>query len=285
MKNLKPLLVLGISASMLCSNVATFSYVSYATTASDKDYSISSAYWDSNDIKAVAYWDEPADKTSFKVRLFKGKKAIGNLVTVSKTTYDFTSLIAKNGTGSYRFEVYPTRGSKTNHKVTSDNLVVDSEYLKALKNTSNKISDKNDSQNLANSGPGVSKSNTNPSVPVGPGNAAKPASSLIQNATYGWNLYNNAWAYKKADSSFAKNEWQMIGNKWYHFGADEFMNKGWLQLGEQWYYLDDNNGDMLTGWKEVSGKWYYLNIPNGELLMNTITPDNYRVDASGAWIR
>ncbi len=286
MKKLKTLLVLGVSACMLASNASTFVNTAYASSASDKDYTIASAYWDSNDIKAIAYWDEAADKTSYKVRLYKGQKALGNWVSASKATYDFTSLIVKNGTGTYRFEVYPTKGNRTSDKVVSDNLSVDSEYMKELKKTAAKITDKNDSENLSSGGPGVAKSTANSTTPSGPGvsGSGQAASSLISNSTFGWNLYNNFWAYKKADTSFAKNEWQLIGEKWYYFGADEFMTTGWLQSGNQWYYLDDTNGDMITGWKQTGGKWYYLNSPNGELLVNTLTPDNYRVDASGAWI-
>ena len=40
---------------------------------------------------------------------------------------------------------------------------------------------------------------------------------------------------------------------------------------------------MVTGWKLVSGKWYYLRSWGG-MLSDGITPDGYRVDASGVWI-
>lgn len=286
MKKLKTLLVLGLSACMLASNASLYVHTAYATSTSDKDYTIGSAYWDSNDTKAIAFWDEANDKTSYKVRLYKGTKAIGNLATTSKATYDFTSLIVKNGTGSYRFEVYPTRGSKAAHNVKSDTLSVDSEYMSEMKKTVAKSTDKADASSNSTGGPGVAKSNTvtpQTSTTQTPGTQNIMASAVIVNATSGWNNYNNMWAFKKSDNAFAKSEWQQIGDKWYFFGANEFMNTGWLQSGDKWYYLDDVNGDMLTGWKQSDGKWYYLGS-DGAMLLDTITPDNFRVDASGVWI-
>lgn len=48
-----------------------------------------------------------------------------------------------------------------------------------------------------------------------------------------------------------------------------------------WYYYDEA-GTMCTGWIEVGGKHYYL-YEDGHCAMNEITPDGFRVDASGAW--
>ena len=39
---------------------------------------------------------------------------------------------------------------------------------------------------------------------------------------------------------------------------------------------------MKTGWIQSGNKWYYLNS-SGAMLVNTITPDGYRVDANGVW--
>lgn len=48
-----------------------------------------------------------------------------------------------------------------------------------------------------------------------------------------------------------------------------------------WKYLDDN-GTYVTGWIKDNGHDYYLD-ENGNMLADTITPDGYYVDASGAW--
>jgi len=45
------------------------------------------------------------------------------------------------------------------------------------------------------------------------------------------------------------------------------------------------DGDMNTGWVlDNDGKWYYLG-ENGAMMTNGVTPDGYRVDADGKWIR
>ena len=43
---------------------------------------------------------------------------------------------------------------------------------------------------------------------------------------------------------------------------------------------------MRTGWIQAGdGKYYYCDLTNGNMLTNTWTPDNYYVDASGAWVQ
>ena len=46
---------------------------------------------------------------------------------------------------------------------------------------------------------------------------------------------------------------------------------------------------MMTGWQFVDGQWYYLSPqvggPLGACAVDTVTPDGYRVDANGAWVR
>lgn len=61
------------------------------------------------------------------------------------------------------------------------------------------------------------------------------------------------------------------------------MAVGWVKDGQNWYYTG-TDGVMLTGWIETEGKWYYLDH-DGHMLSSTTTPDNYRVDESGAWIQ
>ena len=48
-----------------------------------------------------------------------------------------------------------------------------------------------------------------------------------------------------------------------------------------WSYLNAD-GYAVTGWFEIGDQWYFLD-ENGSLLTNTVTPDGYRVDGSGAW--
>ena len=42
---------------------------------------------------------------------------------------------------------------------------------------------------------------------------------------------------------------------------------------------------MVTGWKEINNLWYYFDNTNGNMLVDTVTPDNYTVNANGVWVR
>ena len=107
-------------------------------------------------------------------------------------------------------------------------------------------------------------------------------------------------------------KWQYIGGRWYYFDPEgsHCALTGWLSDNGKWYYLDPNtaqmvtgwlfvreetgsswyflsaSGEMLTGWIQDSpgGKWYYLDEKTGRMWSSAVTPDGYRVDASGAWI-
>lgn len=104
--------------------------------------------------------------------------------------------------------------------------------------------------------------------------------------------------------------------KWYylHRNSDGMlgtMMEGWHYDDQdgKWYYLKPGSGEMLTGWQEIGGKWYYLSPdpvavtwdynsetggwtyngtaarPFGSMYSNEITPDGYRVDDTGAWVK
>ena len=63
------------------------------------------------------------------------------------------------------------------------------------------------------------------------------------------------------------------------------MNYSWQKnKAGQWFYSADGRTWYSNGWKQIGGKFYYF-YPNGVLAVNTTTPDGYRVDASGVWIR
>ena len=49
-----------------------------------------------------------------------------------------------------------------------------------------------------------------------------------------------------------------------------------------WSYLNAD-GYAATGWFEIGDQWYF-SYENGSLLTNTVAPDGYRVDGSGAWV-
>ena len=98
-----------------------------------------------------------------------------------------------------------------------------------------------------------------------------------KNAVSGtWTQTATGWKFNGGGKTFV-NTWGFVNNP-YTNTADQ---GGW--------YFFDPNGVMLTGWQFINGKWYYLNATsNGDLgkcYINTITPDGYKVDETGAWIQ
>ena len=104
---------------------------------------------------------------------------------------------------------------------------------------------------------------------------------------------------------------------WYYLDRTHDGFFGRMQLGwhhdeydQRWYHFDESSGVMQTGWQEINGKWYYFATsasadtyeydavsekwyykdsvsvrPYGSMYINEVTPDGYRVDATGAWVR
>lgn len=119
----------------------------------------------------------------------------------------------------------------------------------------------------------------------------------IQNA-------DGSWSYQTGTSPMT-NRWVCIYNPyaderrrqkrygWFKFGPDGKMLTGWVTDADgNIYYLnpasDGTRGMMLIGWQQIDGKWYYFSKDEGSgtmgaLLRNTITPDGYHVDQTGAW--
>ena len=119
----------------------------------------------------------------------------------------------------------------------------------------------------------------------------------IQNA-------DGSWSYQTGTSPMT-NRWVCIYNPyaderrrqkrygWFKFGPDGKMLIGWVtDTDGNIYYLnpasDGTRGMMLIGWQQIDGKWYYFSKDEGSgtmgaLLRNTITPDGYHVDQTGAW--
>lgn len=56
----------------------------------------------------------------------------------------------------------------------------------------------------------------------------------------------------------------------------------WQQNTQGWWYQNDNGSYPTNGWQWIGGKSYYFDS-RGYCLMDTVTPDGYTVDASGAW--
>ena len=62
-----------------------------------------------------------------------------------------------------------------------------------------------------------------------------------------------------------------------------YSNK-WRCTKGVWYYLLGNGEMAKNRWIEDKGNWYYLGADGG-MLVDTTTPDGYRVDENGVWIK
>ncbi len=114
-----------------------------------------------------------------------------------------------------------------------------------------------------------------------------------------WKNISGTWYYFNGSGVMSTN-WEKVNGAWYYFSTDGAMRTSWQKVSGAWYYMD-NSGAMQTDWKKISNAWYYFNADgvmqanrwvgdyylgsSGAMLVNTKTPDGYRVDASGKWIQ
>jgi len=106
-------------------------------------------------------------------------------------------------------------------------------------------------------------------------------------AATGWKQLNTRWYYFDNTSRKMETGWMKspFSGLWYYMDPKNGnMETGWKEVNHQWYYMDPTNGDMKTGWQQIHGKWYFMDQKNGNCLINTVTPDGYKVDENGAWI-
>ncbi len=90
--------------------------------------------------------------------------------------------------------------------------------------------------------------------------------------TEGWVWDGKGWRYRVSKYEFVRNIWGYLP---------------WNDGVFYWYFFD-KNGYLLTGWQYIGEKWYYLepltgNNP-GHMWADTVTPDGYRLDKTGARI-
>ena len=100
--------------------------------------------------------------------------------------------------------------------------------------------------------------------------------------TIGWELIDSTWYYFDS-AGWMQTGWVKTGGSWYYLNSSGAMKTGWVKTGGLWYYLN-SSGAMQTGWFTVSGKWYYA-YGSGALAISTTTPDGYKVNYNGEWIR
>lgn len=102
----------------------------------------------------------------------------------------------------------------------------------------------------------------------------------------GWNKNSTGWWYctDNVNKYYYKSEWKFIDGEWYFFDDNGYaMQSTWLQYKEKWYYLKDSCKMAKNEWLWIDGECYYF-YSDGVMAENTITPDGYRVDETGAWV-
>ena len=99
----------------------------------------------------------------------------------------------------------------------------------------------------------------------------------------GWVMDNGKWYFLDLVSGNMRIGWSKDGDNWYFLNPDGSMATNWVHHGDSWYYLQ-GSGVMARGWIKSGNDWYFLS-ESGSMLKSTLTPDGYKLDASGKWVQ
>lgn len=102
----------------------------------------------------------------------------------------------------------------------------------------------------------------------------------------GWNKNDKGWWYRTSleEGYYYKDTWKYIDGEWYSFDSEGYARSNkWLDDGGKWYYLKDTCKMARNEWLWIDGECYFF-FSDGVMACNTITPDGYCVDETGAWI-
>ena len=146
---------------------------------------------------------------------------------------------------------------------------------------------------LGSSGTGKVERSHNSGSGRGIGHKAigKDSSGIGLALKQGWILENNNWYYYSGTTrDTLKRGWHLDpqDGKWYYLNPlDGVMFIGWHNIGEKWYFF--NNYTTNWTWELRNGEWYFKNIENsrplGSMYTNEKTPDGFKVDKNGEYIR
>ena len=209
----------------------------------------------------TATWDDENGASKYQVRLYRGSSGIGDAVTVSSRTYNFSAGITREG--EYTFKVRAVGSSKKGEWYESEVLYISEDDVASIKKKAANL--KND-KTSSGSGQKSSNSDSNGETVNGKDGIYTPVNA---NGAYGsWQHDGKGWWFRYPDGSYPKG--------------------GWLQVDGAWYCFDDA-GYMRTGWVRASdGNYYYCSTQagstQGALLYNQKTPDGYWVNEKGAWV-
>lgn len=131
------------------------------------------------------------------------------------------------------------------------------------------------------------------------------AGAYENTTTPGWQETEAGKMYLKPDGTYVTSSWLMVDDQYYYLNENGVMLTdaitpdgyyvnssgerqgyipGWYQETDgQWRYIQKNGYYKSNGWfQDADGKWYYFNMA-AYLVTDSVTPDGYYVDASGAW--
>ncbi len=97
-----------------------------------------------------------------------------------------------------------------------------------------------------------------------------------------WYQIDGIWYYFDENGYMVYDEWLEIDGEKYLLAESGAMMVGWQLYNDEYYYLNAD-GTAYTGWIESDGEWYYCD--EGKMLYDCITPDGYKLDKEGKWIK
>lgn len=83
-----------------------------------------------------------------------------------------------------------------------------------------------------------------------------------------------------------RGEWRRDEHGWYYMlnGGPDYARSGWLKDQGRWYFFDQWGYMYRDTWVQYKGDYYYVD-KSGAMWYSTTTPDGYKVDGWGKWIR
>lgn len=101
----------------------------------------------------------------------------------------------------------------------------------------------------------------------------------------GWLQYNGDWYMLDSEGKMLVNSWYFYNQSWYYLGSNGVMQvSNWVYDNGKWYAFDADGKMLANQWYLSNHKWYYLTA-SGAMATNQRTPDGYRVNENGEWIR
>lgn len=103
----------------------------------------------------------------------------------------------------------------------------------------------------------------------------------------GWNRGKFGWWYctDVQNGYFYESCWQLIDGEWFSFNDQGYAKcNEWEKYKDKWYYLRSDCSMALSQWLWIDGECYCFD-KDGAMYENCTTPDGYKVDETGAWVR